>query len=54
MLRMVGILILTQIGLAQQVQEGSPYSRLMGLDNDYHVIGLPSIDTEALIAEDFN
>ena len=54
MLRMVGILILTQISLAQQVQEGSPYSRLMGLDNDYHVIGLPSIDTEALIAEDFN
>ena len=54
MLRMVGILILTQIGLAQQVQEGYPYSRLMGLDNDYHVIGLPSIDTEALIAEDSN
>ena len=40
MLRIMGILILTQIGMAQQVQEGSPYSRLMGLETDYHVIDL--------------
>ena len=38
MLRIIGILILTQIGFAQQVQEGSPYSRIQGLDNNYHII----------------
>ncbi len=54
MLRIIGILILTQIGLAQQVQEGSPYSRLQGLDYNYHVIDLPNVDAKALLAEDSN
>ena len=54
MFRTVGILILIQLGVAQQVQEGSPYSRLQGLDNNYHIIDLPLVDIEALIEEDSN
>ena len=54
MFRIVGILILIQLGIAQQVQEGSPYSRLQGLDNNYHIIDLPLVDIEALLEEDSN
>ena len=54
MFRIVGILILIQLGIAQQVQEGSPYSRLQGLDNNYHIIDLPLLDIEALLDEDSN
>ncbi len=43
MFRIVGILILIQLGITQQVQEGSPYSRLQGLDNNYHIIDLPLV-----------
>ncbi|MBC8256872.1 MAG: hypothetical protein H8E85_06135 [Candidatus Marinimicrobia bacterium] len=54
MLRIIGLLILTQFGIAQQVQQGSPYSRLQGLDYNYHIIDLPTVDAEALLAEDSN
>jgi len=54
MFRIVGILILIQLGIAQQVQEGTPYSRLQGLDNNYHIIDLPLVDIEALLEEDSN
>ena len=50
--QIAGILILIQIILSQQVQEGTPYSRLNGLDNTYHSINLPLVDWEAMLEED--
>ena len=50
--QIAGILILIQIILSQQVQEGTPYSWLNGLDNTYHSINLPLVDWEAMLEED--
>ena len=54
MVRIFGVLIIIQLGFTQQVQEGSPYSRIQGLDNYYHIIDLPLVDTESLLEEDSN
>ena len=46
------VLILVQFTLGQQTQEGTPFSQIYGLNNNYHTITLPNVDENTLLEED--
>jgi len=46
------ILIIMQFSLAQQTQEGAPYSQIYSSGNNYQTINLPYVDHDALLEED--
>ena len=46
------VLIIMQFVLGQQTQEGTPFSQIHSLVNNYHTISLPQVDVNALLEED--
>ena len=46
------ILIIMQFSLAQQTQEGAPYSQIYSSGNNYQTVNLPYVDHDALLEED--
>ena len=53
MIKIIKIIILLQLGWAQQIQESTPFSKNHKINDSIHTISLPKVDHEVLLEEDF-